>query len=450
MPAKRVTKQHKIASSALRWHRTRSQIQTTPSDTPSWNEIFSLFKDHMIVGVDLHTDRFLYTNAALQSMLGYSEEELFAMKVWDVFEEPYKSQVKSSVQEGLQTMDQVTSIVLKALRKQGDSIWLEAYVTSVPYRGRVARIANYINVTEAITLKERMDQELSSFYSALDAMPTPVVIAKETFQYANPAALQWSGYTKAELSHMHVWDLIQVTDDLMQRIQANIHRRLQGESFLGEYPRIQVKIKGELPKWAHVVTRTLWHQNSWVDLMILTDITDSVITEQRMAQERERYRELSELDGLTHIYNRRMFDNQLADMITHASASHRHLTLVMIDIDHFKRVNDQFGHETGDYVLQELAKVVQADLRPTDLFARYGGEEFMIIIPDVHLNHVKALAERLRIRIARHDFKIGTQITVSMGITALREQDSTTRMVHRVDDALYEAKHNGRNQIALG
>jgi diguanylate cyclase (GGDEF)-like protein/PAS domain S-box-containing protein len=419
-------------------------------DTPSLTEVFALLKDHMVVGVDLHTHRFLYINAALQSMLGYTEAELLAMNVWDVFEEPYKTQVKTSVEEGLQTLGQVNSTVLKATRKPGDSIWLEAYVTSVPYRGKIARIANYINVTEAITLKERMDQQLASFYSALDAMPTPVVISKETFQYANPAAVAWSGYSQAELAQRQIWDLIVVTDDLRQRMQKNMERHLRGESFLGEYPRIEVRLKGGSPKWVHIVTRTLWHHNSWVDLMILTDITDSVITEQRMARERERYRELSELDPLTQIYNRRLFDNQLADMIQDAGAQHRQLTLVMIDIDHFKTVNDEFGHETGDYVLQELAKVVLADLRPTDIFARYGGEEFMAIIPDIISTNVKALAERLRLRIACHDFKIGRQITVSMGLTELKPDDTTTRMVHRVDDALYDAKHGGRNRIVVG
>ncbi|PSR34194.1 MAG: hypothetical protein C7B46_06495 [Sulfobacillus benefaciens] len=423
---------------------------TDKADTPSLTEVFALLKGHMVVGVDLHTHRFLYVNAALQSMLGYTEAELLAMNVWDVFEEPYKSQVKTSVAEGLKTLGQVNSLVLKATRKPGDSIWLEAYVSSVPFRGKIARIANYINVTEAITLKERMDQQLASFYSALDAMPTPVVIAKETFQYANPAAIAWSGYSQAELAQRKVWDLIVVTDDLRHRMGKNMARRLRGESFLGEYPRIEVKLKDGTPRWVHIVTRTLWHQNSWVDLMILTDITDSVIAEQRMARERERYRELSELDPLTHIYNRRLFDNQLADMIQAAVARHRQLTLVMIDIDHFKRVNDEFGHETGDYVLQELAKVVLADLRPTDIFARYGGEEFMIIVPDISSINVKALAERLRLRIASHDFKIGQKITVSMGITELKPGDTTTRMVHRVDDALYDAKHGGRNRIVVG
>jgi diguanylate cyclase (GGDEF)-like protein/PAS domain S-box-containing protein len=424
--------------------------ETDIVDTPSLTEVFALLKDHVVVGVDLHTRRFLYINAALQSMLGYTEAELFAMNVWDVFEEPYKTQVKTSVENGLQTLGQINSMVLKAKRKPGDSIWLEAYVSSVPYRGKIARVANYINVTEAITLKERMDQELASFYSALDAMPTPVVIVKQTFQYANPAAIAWSGYPQAELAQRQIWDLLVVPDDLRQRMQQNMERSLRGESFLGEYPRIEVKLKNGSHKWVHIVTRTLWHHNSWVDLMILTDITDSVITEQRMARERERYRELSELDPLTHIYNRRLFDNQLADMIQGAAAQHRQLTLVMIDIDHFKTVNDEFGHKTGDYVLQELAKVVLADLRPTDIFARYGGEEFMIIVPDIASTTVKALAERLRLRIASHDFKIRRQITVSVGITELKPEDTTTRMVHRVDDALYEAKHGGRNCIVVG
>jgi diguanylate cyclase (GGDEF)-like protein len=186
-----------------------------------------------------------------------------------------------------------------------------------------------------------------------------------------------------------------------------------------------------------------------MDLIILPEISASVATEQRVTQEREHFRRLSELDGLTEIYNRRTFDTTLTDLMRQADRRHQHLALLMADIDHFKQVNDTFGPETGDRVLQDLTQVLQSHLRPADRLARYGGEEFMIIIPNTPPSDLRAVAERLRIAVASYDFTVRMALTISVGVTRMQHHDTPQKMIQRVDRSLYAAKHAGRNCVVV-
>jgi len=123
----------------------------------------------------------------------------------------------------------------------------------------------------------------------------------------------------------------------------------------------------------------------------------------------------------------------------------------MFDIDFFKRVNDQYGHLAGDYVLRELARVVQGRIRRDEVFARYGGEEFVIALPETPLEGGVSLAQNLRARVAEHTFVFQGEripVTVSIGAAVLNPNDKTaTDLVQRADEKLYEAKRGGRNRV---
>ena len=123
----------------------------------------------------------------------------------------------------------------------------------------------------------------------------------------------------------------------------------------------------------------------------------------------------------------------------------------MFDIDFFKRVNDQYGHLAGDYVLRELARVVQSRIRRDEVFARYGGEEFVIALPETPLEGAASLAQNLRARVAEHTFIFQGEsipVTVSIGAAVLSPDDKTaTDLVQRADEKLYEAKRGGRNRV---
>ncbi len=123
----------------------------------------------------------------------------------------------------------------------------------------------------------------------------------------------------------------------------------------------------------------------------------------------------------------------------------------MFDIDFFKRINDQYGHLAGDYVLRELARVVQSRIRRDEVFARYGGEEFVIILPETSLDGATSLAENLRSRVEAHAFVFQNErihVTISVGCALLAVDDkSAAELVQRADEKLYEAKRSGRNRV---
>lgn len=159
-------------------------------------------------------------------------------------------------------------------------------------------------------------------------------------------------------------------------------------------------------------------------------------------------RELSDTDDLTGLPNRRKLMCHLKREI---SVSNRHgtpLSLMMIDIDHFKRINDTWGHLQGDKVLRRLAELCRGLLREEDCLARLGGEEFAVLLPLTPLSHCQKLAERLRHEIARHDFGLPNGgVTISTGITEHRVGELRDQLLERADRRLYSAKRQGRNLV---
>lgn len=160
---------------------------------------------------------------------------------------------------------------------------------------------------------------------------------------------------------------------------------------------------------------------------------------------------LSLLDPLTGISNRRHIDHLLETAIARASQSHEELTVAMLDIDHFKHVNDAHGHPVGDQVLRETARLCQDSMRQHDRFGRVGGEEFLVVLPGTDLEHGVMVAERLRAKVAAAVFAVGDaqiRITVSLGVASLRANESAPgTLVMRADSALYRAKQTGRNRV---
>ena len=118
-----------------------------------------------------------------------------------------------------------------------------------------------------------------------------------------------------------------------------------------------------------------------------------------------------------------------------------------IYIDHFKRVNDQYGHDVGDLILQELSQVISVNIRKSDIFARIGGEEFALILPNNSLDNALTFAEKLRETIARNIFSKVGHLTISLGVTELKNDDTIDTIYKRADLALYKAKQNGRNKV---
>jgi diguanylate cyclase (GGDEF)-like protein len=159
---------------------------------------------------------------------------------------------------------------------------------------------------------------------------------------------------------------------------------------------------------------------------------------------------LSVTDRLTGIYNRMKLDEALAAEIQRCRRYDQALAIVLLDIDHFKRINDTYGHQAGDRALIDIAHLLSEGSRETDVVGRWGGEEFMIVLPHTDLAGAGRLAEKMRTTIAAHEFSGIGQQTASFGVAAYRIDDQPNDLVARADAALYEAKHAGRNRVAGG
>ncbi|MBK7586422.1 MAG: diguanylate cyclase [Myxococcales bacterium] len=156
-------------------------------------------------------------------------------------------------------------------------------------------------------------------------------------------------------------------------------------------------------------------------------------------------------DGLTQVNNRRHFDEALEREFLRARRHRRPLALLVIDIDFFKKINDEYGHLAGDQVLRELAQLVLARVRRDETVARYGGEEFVVLLPETALDGAISLADNLRARIAAHSFvfqEVTIPVTVSIGCAEFHEDDATAPdLFRRADEKLYQAKKTGRNRV---
>ena len=165
--------------------------------------------------------------------------------------------------------------------------------------------------------------------------------------------------------------------------------------------------------------------------------------------------ELAVTDPLTGLHNRRYMSSQLTAMVRRAAQGGEPVSALLVDIDHFKRINDTFGHAVGDDVLREFAIRLATNVRAIDLACRYGGEEFVVIMPDTKLADAHVIAERLRRHVAGSPFKVSDvddalSVTISVGVSVTSgPADTAQALLKRADDAVYEAKAGGRNMVIL-
>jgi len=172
--------------------------------------------------------------------------------------------------------------------------------------------------------------------------------------------------------------------------------------------------------------------------------TEAVAQQQRLTQD-------AETDALTGLYNRRWMDRHYPQAMACQRKVSRTASILMIDIDHFKRVNDEHGHAVGDQVLFQVARRIEFALRPGDLCARYGGEEFCVLLPAVDLPLAAGIAERICASVARQPFALSAgatlPVSVSIGVACWDLQEPLGALLHAADGALYQAKRQGRNRV---
>lgn len=158
---------------------------------------------------------------------------------------------------------------------------------------------------------------------------------------------------------------------------------------------------------------------------------------------------ISFTDNLTETYNRYRFLEIAQDELDRHIRCETPLSFVMIDIDNFKKVNDDYGHNAGDLALKELSKLISKNVRKSDIFARWGGEEFILMLPDSDSYSAYKISERLRLLVENYEFKQVGHLTVSIGLSELTECHNLTGTIAQVDKALYRSKLEGRNRVTV-
>jgi len=187
--------------------------------------------------------------------------------------------------------------------------------------------------------------------------------------------------------------------------------------------------------------------------LIIYDVTDMAIDEQQLKKVNDELDRLGRTDGLTGLYNRRAWEELLDEEYKRLQRSGRDSVLVMFDIDHFKRVNDGYGHQAGDEVIRRVSQVLQKVKRATDIAGRYGGEEFCVLLLDTDRDGGRYFAERLRREVEKQCVEYGIEeirVTISLGVAEFKKGVATyTEWLEQSDKALYVSKESGRNLVTL-
>ena len=187
--------------------------------------------------------------------------------------------------------------------------------------------------------------------------------------------------------------------------------------------------------------------------IIVYDVSDVAVSKIELQKANQRLKEFSRKDGLTGLFNRGYWEHQLLQEFKRQQRAQQPTSLIMMDIDHFKSVNDTHGHTIGDDVIRMVAAVIRDTLRATDVAGRYGGEEFAVILPDTTGEDAVTLAERLRVHVEEQVLKsedMSLQVTISLGVASWNaELSSHSEWISLADQALYQSKDLGRNRVSL-
>ncbi len=325
-------------------------------------------------------------------------------------------------------------------RKDGSSYTVRWSIS--PVRDDSGLVTNFVSVQQDISDYEQAEQTNRLLARALDATSDPVMLtdAKARIIFANAAFAKSTGYTVDEIQGSTPAMFKSGKHDeafyaAMRRSLASgqnfratfINRRRDGSLYHAE--QSISPIFGEKGRISHYVS-------------VSKDITKRVEREQALLRAATK-------DKLTGLHNRHHGEQLLAERYRTARTLQRPLTLVMCDIDHFKRINDEFGHPTGDRVLAEVADMLRQAVRSRDAVIRWGGEEFMIVLDECSQTDTVDLAKRILDRVNAHEDGEVPALTLSLGLATLAPDEAIDELIARADSALYDAKRAGRNRLSI-
>ncbi len=296
----------------------------------------------------------------------------------------------------------------------------------------------------------------------LDAIRTAIVVIDKDLKIRRWNR-QISIYTNVSADHAigkSLFDLLQPAQEYFIRRKLNTAFSLNTSTFsrwqqrphVFKLPPGRTVTSVEELMYQDVTFTPISHSDTGVTLVCISieDVTDTVLYQQQLTETVEELERLSQVDHLTQVYNRGYWEYRLREELLRASRYHRELSLLMIDIDHFKKLNDTYGHLCGDEVLRQFSALIQEPLRNTDVLGRYGGEEFAVILTETGVDGARTAAKRMVECINAGEIATDEHVltvTASIGVTSVLngDCDSADLVVSVADKALYAAKASGRN-----
>lgn len=374
----------------------------------------------------------LYTNPALATMLSCnSAEEMIGKNASEIYFSPEERE--SFVQE-LITHRHVSNYELIARNK--DNLPIPVMVN--------AALDGDVITGMMIDIREikKSQKEIEKLSKTIEQIDDTVAITDQygIITYVNPAFHRHTGYSKEEVIGKTSRILKSGRHD--QAFYEELWKTiLSGEIFRGTL--INRKKNGDLYYENKTITPL---KDEKGNLTGFVTTGKDVTLETQMLQQME---QMATTDKLTGIYNRHKFEELFILEAERARRFSLSLSMLVIDIDHFKSINDTYGHDTGDDILRRLCTIVGENVRKIDIFARWGGEEFLVLSPGTDLENIQKLAEKLRLAVENSTFpKIG-RMTISIGVSTFWKNDTFSTLFKRADQGLYDAKLHGRNRIGI-
>nr|WP_275957811.1 diguanylate cyclase [Rhabdochromatium marinum] len=399
-------------------------------------------------GVVVHAadTQILYANPLALDLLRMTEEQVLGRQTlrpeWNLIDEAGHriSAEDYPANRVLSTGNPVSGLVLGIVDKlEPEPTWLliQAY-PQADASGEHQAIVTFVDIS---------DRERIPFRQIVDLANDAVVVTEAQpldppgprILYSNQAHAKLTGYSKENVQGQtpRLFQGPNTDRDTLDRMRLQLNRGEPVREILVNYHQSGSSY------WVDISITPLYDHRGQLRYFfaIERDVTDQ-------AQENQQLRDAADTDALTGLLNRRGFAARMQQLIAEAGDQPLRCAAIAADLDHFKRINDQFGHETGDQVLQGLAKVMLEVFRRDDLCARFGGEEFIVVLLDSGLEEAQAVAERLRLQVESSLSAPDAQpITVSLGVTVWCSGDTETALLARADEALYGAKRAGRNQV---
>jgi diguanylate cyclase (GGDEF)-like protein/PAS domain S-box-containing protein len=408
-----------------------------------------------------------YISPSIKNLFGYTPEEyltlpletLFAPDSWLIVQDGL---VRAAIDvSGGRPID-FRAVELRHHCKDGSTIWVEITATGIySYDGSFIEV---LGITRDIRERKRMEEQLRISEQRHRLLADNAIELIITFDahgratYVSPSVEKLLGYTIPEVMEQSLdkilpHDNIAQADIDIKQMQTATEAGLPLENFRRDFV---IARKDGSHVWAEVTATCMLNpEGQYVGILIVArDISERKRYEHALKKAHDAVADANELlhqiavtDPLTGIHNRRFIQEIMGKEISEAQRYVQPLALILFDIDHFKLVNDQYGHKTGDIVLVELAKRVRMNLRATDHLARWGGEEFVVIATHCDRPDALALAEKLRSVVASLFFPEVGAVTASFGVAELQPNESPDSWFKRADDALYAAKDAGRNTV---